>query len=134
MSTKAEELEGDKLVLTLKNLTGRSLVLNRPKALNALTHPMILAIKRHLVSWQKSDLCNVVVLRSSSPRAFCAGGDVVQVSSDWNEGRQGAAMQFFQDEYQVNHLIASYSKPIVALLNGYTMGGGVGLSMHAAFR
>ncbi|KAJ2907750.1 3-hydroxyisobutyryl-CoA hydrolase, partial [Coemansia aciculifera] len=75
MSTKAEELEGDKLVLTLKNLTGRSLVLNRPKALNALTHPMILAIKRHLVSWQKSDLCNVVVLRSSSPRAFCAGGD-----------------------------------------------------------
>ncbi|KAJ2746844.1 3-hydroxyisobutyryl-CoA hydrolase [Coemansia sp. BCRC 34301] len=132
--TKAEDLEGDKLVLTLKNLTGRSLVLNRPTALNALTHPMVLAIKRHLLGWQKSDLCNVVILRSNSSRAFCAGGDVVQISSDWKQGKQSAAMQFFQDEYQVNHLIASYKKPLVALLDGYTMGGGVGLSVHAAFR
>ncbi|KAJ1815885.1 3-hydroxyisobutyryl-CoA hydrolase [Coemansia sp. RSA 2671] len=135
MSTKTEaDLEGDRRILTLKNLMGRSLILNRPEALNALTHPMVLAIKKHLLGWQKSELCNVIILRSNSPRAFCAGGDVVRVSSDWESGNQRGAMQFFMDEYAVNHLIASYEKPIVALLDGYTMGGGVGLSMHAAFR
>ncbi|KAJ2831929.1 3-hydroxyisobutyryl-CoA hydrolase, partial [Coemansia sp. 'formosensis'] len=135
LSTKTEaDLEGDRRVLTLKNLTGRSLILNRPEALNALTHPMVLAIKKHLQGWQKSDLCNVVILRSNSPRAFCAGGDVVRVSSDWESGNRAGAMQFFSDEYSVNHLIASYEKPVVALLDGYTMGGGVGLSVHAAFR
>ncbi|KAJ2084618.1 3-hydroxyisobutyryl-CoA hydrolase [Coemansia sp. S100] len=135
MSTKTEaDLEGDRRVLTLKNLMGRSLILNRPEALNALTHPMVLAMKKHLLGWQKSDLCNVVILRSNSPRAFCAGGDVVRVSSEWESGNQRGAMQFFWDEYSVNHLIASYEKPVVALLDGYTMGGGVGLSVHAAFR
>ncbi|KAJ2259175.1 3-hydroxyisobutyryl-CoA hydrolase [Coemansia sp. RSA 376] len=135
MSTKTDaDLEGDRRVLTLKNLMGRSLILNRPEALNALTHPMVLAMKKHLLGWQKSDLCNVVILRSNSPRAFCAGGDVVRVSSEWESGNQRGAMQFFWDEYSVNHLIASYEKPVVALLDGYTMGGGVGLSVHAAFR
>ncbi|KAI8323438.1 ClpP/crotonase [Martensiomyces pterosporus] len=126
--------EGDKEVLALSNLTGRSIVLNRPKALNSLTHPMVQTIKRHLLEWRKSDLCDVVVLRSNSERAFCAGGDVVRVSQTAKQGGVDQAMRFFQDEYQVNHLIASYEKPIVALINGYTMGGGVGLSVHAPFR
>ncbi|KAJ1901880.1 3-hydroxyisobutyryl-CoA hydrolase [Kickxella alabastrina] len=133
ISTKPTS-EGDRDVLTVNNLTGRSLVLNRPKALNSLTHPMVQSIRRHLQEWRQSDLCDVVILRSNSAKAFCAGGDVVDVSNKWTRGDRSAAMRFFQDEYQTNHLIATYEKPLVALLNGYTMGGGVGLSMHAPFR
>ncbi|KAJ1932018.1 3-hydroxyisobutyryl-CoA hydrolase, partial [Kickxella alabastrina] len=133
ISTKPTS-EGDRDVLTVNNLTGRSLVLNRPKALNSLTHPMVQSIRRHLQEWRQSDLCDIVILRSNSAKAFCAGGDVVDVSNKWTRGDRSAAMRFFQDEYQTNHLIATYEKPLVALLNGYTMGGGVGLSMHAPFR
>ncbi|KAJ1963360.1 3-hydroxyisobutyryl-CoA hydrolase [Dipsacomyces acuminosporus] len=126
--------EGDKEVLTLSNLTGRSIVLNRPKALNALNHPMVKSIKKHLLEWRKSDLCDVVMLRSNSDKAFCAGGDVVSLSNTAKESGVDQALTFLQDEYQVNHLLASYEKPVVALINGYTMGGGVGLSVHAPFR
>ncbi|KAJ2001724.1 3-hydroxyisobutyryl-CoA hydrolase [Coemansia thaxteri] len=125
---------GDRRVLTVSKLAGRTLVLNRPEALNALTHPMVVAMRKHLLEWRRSALCNVVILRSNSARAFCAGGDVVKVSGEWESGNKAGAMRFFQDEYQLNHLIASYEKPIVALLDGYTMGGGAGLSVHAPFR
>ncbi|KAJ1746375.1 3-hydroxyisobutyryl-CoA hydrolase [Coemansia sp. RSA 990] len=127
-------MDGDKHVLAVNNLTGRTLVLNRPQALNSLTLPMVQTIERHLKNWEHSELCNVVMLRSNSPKAFCAGGDVVQVSREWKSGNKAEAMKFFQTEYMVNHYIASYKKPVVAMLDGYTMGGGVGLSMHAAFR
>lgn len=120
--------------MTSSNLTGRSLVLSRPKALNSLTHDMVLSIRKHLLEWRDSDLCDLVVLRSNSARAFCAGGDVVKVSRMWKDGNRAGAMQFFQDEYQTNHLLASYSKPVVALMDGITMGGGVGLSVHVPFR
>ncbi|KAJ2161461.1 3-hydroxyisobutyryl-CoA hydrolase [Coemansia sp. RSA 552] len=133
MGTQATS-EGDKTVLTVSNLTGRTAVLNRPKALNSLTLDMVDALAKHLQAWEASELVNVVMLRSNSPRAFCAGGDVVAVSRDWQAGRHEQAMRFFQHEYQVNHHIATYTKPLVAMLDGYTMGGGVGLSVHAAFR
>ncbi|KAJ1807761.1 3-hydroxyisobutyryl-CoA hydrolase, partial [Coemansia sp. RSA 2599] len=133
LSTESKS-DGDRNVLTINNQTGRTLVLNRPKALNSLTGGMVDAIKRHLVEWRQSDLCDVVVIRSNNPKAFCAGGDVVEVSKRWKAGDHGAAMGFFQSEYQMNHLVASYEKPLVALIDGYTMGGGVGLSVHAAFR
>ncbi|KAJ2237701.1 3-hydroxyisobutyryl-CoA hydrolase [Coemansia sp. RSA 1722] len=126
--------DGDRDVLTVNNQTGRTLVLNRPKALNSLTSGMVHTIKRHLEEWRQSDLCDVVILRSNSPKAFCAGGDVVEVSKSWKDGDHGKAMGFFQSEYQMNHLVAAYEKPLVALIDGYTMGGGVGLSVHAAFR
>ncbi|KAJ1949882.1 3-hydroxyisobutyryl-CoA hydrolase [Linderina macrospora] len=133
LSTQATST-GDKEVLTSSNLTGRTLVLNRPKALNSLTHGMVTSIRRHLAEWQRSDLCDVVVLRSNTPKAFCAGGDVVKVSETFKNEGVAQALSFFQDEYQVNHMIASYPKPVVAVMSGYTMGGGVGLSAHAAFR
>ncbi|KAJ2821645.1 3-hydroxyisobutyryl-CoA hydrolase [Coemansia erecta] len=126
--------EGDKHVLSLNNLTGRTMVLNRPKALNSLTLAMVRTISRYLRDWEASELCNVVMMRSSSAKAFCAGGDVVQVSRDWREGNKAHAMEFFRTEYRMNHHIATFTKPIVAMLDGYVMGGGVGLSMHAPFR
>ncbi|KAJ1858927.1 3-hydroxyisobutyryl-CoA hydrolase [Coemansia sp. RSA 1853] len=134
MLTTQETREGEKLVLGLSNLTGRTMVLNRPKALNSLTLPMVQTIQRYLADWEKSDLCDVVMLRSNNRKAFCAGGDVVQVSRDWREGNKAQAMEFFRTEYKVNHHIATYKKPIVAMLDGFTMGGGVGLSVHAPFR
>ncbi|KAJ1782941.1 3-hydroxyisobutyryl-CoA hydrolase, partial [Coemansia sp. RSA 2399] len=103
-------------------------------ALNSLTLPMVQAIAQHLKEWEESHLCNVVILRSNSEKAFCAGGDVVQVSQAWKSGARADAIKFFQEEYRLNHHIASYSKPIVAMIGGYTMGGGVGLSVHAPFR
>ncbi|KAJ2524898.1 3-hydroxyisobutyryl-CoA hydrolase [Coemansia sp. RSA 2049] len=132
--SRYDNLEGDKHVLTASNKTARSLILNRPQALNSLTLPMVKAIMRHLEDWEKSELCNVVVLRSNSEKAFCAGGDVVQVSKTWKSGAHAQAMEFFRKEYRLNHYIASYAKPLVAMIGGYTMGGGVGLSVHAPFR
>ncbi|KAJ2559339.1 3-hydroxyisobutyryl-CoA hydrolase [Coemansia sp. RSA 1933] len=127
-------MDTDKHVLSGSSMGGRSLVLNRPKALNSLTLPMVKAIMHNLKNWESSELCNVVILKSNSEKAFCAGGDVVKVSQTWKDGAKAHAMQFFQEEYQLNHYIATYSKPIVALIGGYTMGGGVGLSVHAPFR
>ncbi|KAJ1849366.1 3-hydroxyisobutyryl-CoA hydrolase, partial [Coemansia sp. RSA 2708] len=126
--------EGEKHVLTASNQTGRAMVLNRPKALNSLTMPMVESIQRNLRDWEGSDLCDLIILKSNSPKAFCAGGDVVQVSREWKSGNRPGAMKFFQNEYQMNHHIATLKKPMVAILNGYTMGGGVGLSVHAPFR
>ncbi|KAJ2611877.1 3-hydroxyisobutyryl-CoA hydrolase [Coemansia sp. RSA 1365] len=129
-----QNTEGNRQVLTVSNKTGRTLVLNRPEALNSLTLPMVQSIETQLQRWGKSALCNIVMLRSNSPKAFCAGGDVVSVVKAWKEGETAKAIKFFKDEYRMNHHIASYNKPIVAMLNGYTMGGGVGLSIHAPFR
>ncbi|KAJ2844168.1 3-hydroxyisobutyryl-CoA hydrolase, partial [Coemansia erecta] len=133
ISTESKN-EGDRDVLTVNNQTGRTLVLNRPKALNSLTTEMVEAITRHLKEWRQSDLCDVVIIRSNLDKAFCAGGDVVKASKNWQSGDRGKAMGFLQKEYQMNHLVASYEKPLVALINGYVMGGGVGLSVHAPFR
>ncbi|KAJ2076670.1 3-hydroxyisobutyryl-CoA hydrolase [Coemansia sp. RSA 988] len=95
---------------------------------------MVQSIETQLHKWERSAQCNIVMLRSNSPKAFCAGGDVVTVVKLWREGEAGKALKFFKEEYRMNHLIAAYKKPIVAMLNGYTMGGGVGLSIHAPFR
>ncbi|KAJ2789255.1 3-hydroxyisobutyryl-CoA hydrolase, partial [Coemansia guatemalensis] len=129
-----QNAEGNKHVLEVSNKSGRTLVLNRPEALNSLTLPMVQSIQARLQRWENSELCNIVMLRSNSPKAFCAGGDVVTVVKTWKEGEANMAIKFFKEEYRMNHYLASYKKPIVAMLNGYTMGGGVGLSIHAPFR
>src|SRR5205814_7221146 len=79
---------------------------------------------------------NVIVLKGAGPRALCAGGDVAQLA-EWNKkGKAGQqkSIDFFGLEYNLDHLIATYSKPFVAFMDGITMGGGVGLSVHAPFR
>ncbi|KAJ4290427.1 3-hydroxyisobutyryl-CoA hydrolase [Kalmusia sp. IMI 367209] len=113
----------------------RSIELNRPKKLNSLDGSMARKIIPRLQEWAKSELAGVVVIKGSG-RAFCAGGDVAALAK-WNqdgpEGQQ-KSKDYFALEYKLDHLIATYTKPYVALMDGITMGGGVGLSIHAPFR
>ncbi|GAB1581699.1 enoyl-CoA hydratase/isomerase family protein [Phyllobacterium phragmitis] len=105
--------------------------LTRPAALNALTHEMIRALRRALIVWEADpDVACVIV--EGEGRAFCAGGDVVAA---YKAGRNGTPpYEFFADEYRLNAHIGRYSKPYVAFLDGITMGGGAGISVHGSHR
>ncbi|EFQ29854.1 enoyl-CoA hydratase/isomerase [Colletotrichum graminicola M1.001] len=114
----------------------RTIQLNRPKKLNSLNGSMIRKILPRLVEWEKSDLANVVVMKGAGEKAFCAGGDVVQLAQ-YNQQRTDGwkkSADYFALEYQLDHYIATYGKPYIAFMDGITMGGGVGLSIHAPFR
>jgi 3-hydroxyisobutyryl-CoA hydrolase len=111
-------------------------MLNRPKKLNSLNASMIRKIVPRLVEWEKSDMANVVVMKGAGEKALCAGGDVAalaQQNSDISGGWQLSA-DYFALEYKLDHYIATYQKPYIAFMDGITMGGGVGLSIHAPFR
>ena len=88
-----------------------------------------------LKEWEKSQLANVIILKGAG-RALCAGGDVAALAKDIQQGPEGkqSSKDYFALEYKLDHLIATYSKPYVAFMDGITMGGGVGLSVHAPFR
>ncbi|KAL1605000.1 3-hydroxyisobutyryl-CoA hydrolase [Paraconiothyrium brasiliense] len=122
-------------VIFTNNYGVRSIELNRPKKLNSLDGSMARKIIPRLQEWAKSELAGVVVIKGSG-RAFCAGGDVAALAK-WNqEGPEGQkrSSDYFALEYKLDHLIATYTKPYVAFMDGITMGGGVGLSIHAPFR
>ena len=109
------------------------LTLDRPAALNALTHGMINALKAQLTVWAADDAIAVVAIQGAGARAFCAGGDIRAVQQAVVAGKgEGAAL--LRDEYHLNALIGSYPKPYVALLHGITMGGGAGVSVHGRYR
>lgn len=122
----------DVLFHTLYGL--RSMELHRPAKLNALDLSMIKKIEARLLEWSKSDMANVIVIKGAGDRAFCAGGDVAALAEFNKAGKTGKSIEYFRREYQLDHLIATYNKPIVAFMDGITMGGGVGLSVHAPFR
>jgi 3-hydroxyisobutyryl-CoA hydrolase len=97
---------------------------------------MIRKIAPRMLEWAKSDMANVIVMKGAGEKAFCAGGDVAQLAK-WNkEGAsgQGQSRNYFAQEYKLDHLIATFNKPYIAFMDGITMGGGVGLSVHAPFR
>jgi enoyl-CoA hydratase len=110
------------------------ILLDRPKALNALTHEMVRAMSRRLVAWKDDPEVGAVLVRSGGGRAFCAGGDVRAVSAAYQESGLEAVRPFFRDEYRLNWRIHHFPKPFLALLNGVTMGGGVGISVHGRHR
>ncbi|QSE86198.1 enoyl-CoA hydratase/isomerase family protein [Rhodococcus koreensis] len=109
------------------------IVLNRPKALNALTTSMITQLHRALDEWEENP-GTAVVLESSSPKAFCAGGDIRQIRQNTVAGAYGDSDDFFASEYRLNARIAELTTPLVSLIDGVCMGGGMGLSVHGAFR
>jgi enoyl-CoA hydratase len=117
--------------ISLEGRVGR-IVLTRDHALNALTLGMVETIKAALEDWATLGL-RAVVIESTSERAFCAGGDIRQVRQDVLDGNADAAHRFFSTEYAVNLLLGSYPVPVVALIDGICMGGGLGLSVHGAF-
>lgn len=118
------------------------LSLNRPKAIHALTLPMVEAMTEALLAWRDDPVIEAVLIDHALPedgnpklsRGFCAGGDInlLRQSALTDGGRAGR--QFFFDEYRLNHLIMTYPKPIVAFMDGITMGGGVGLAGPARWR
>ena len=107
--------------------------LNRPKAIHALNLAMVEAMIAALLQWQHDDTVQAVIIEHSEGRGFCSGGDIAMLQasgqSDGVEGRR-----FFYREYQLNHLLFVYPKPIVAFMDGITMGGGVGIAMPARYR
>ncbi|MFD8590687.1 enoyl-CoA hydratase/isomerase family protein [Streptomyces sp. NPDC059637] len=110
------------------------LLLDRPAALNALDLSMVRAIHSALLDWHDDPAVGAVVVSSSSPKAFCAGGDIRAVREGVLSGDREAVRAFFTEEYRLNRLIAEYPKPYVAVVDGFAMGGGLGISVHGSAR
>ncbi|AVA20289.1 MULTISPECIES: enoyl-CoA hydratase/isomerase family protein [unclassified Rhizobium] len=107
--------------------------LNRPQALNSLTLPMIRAIAAALADFAADPSIASVIVKGEGDRAFCAGGDIRLLHESGKQGSSDAET-FWREEFRLNHAIADYPKPYVALMDGITMGGGVGLSSHGSHR
>ncbi|MFJ8621505.1 enoyl-CoA hydratase/isomerase family protein [Kitasatospora sp. NPDC093550] len=128
----AETAETSEVRAHLDGGVGR-IVLNRPRALNSLTHGMITTLRATLDDWAADDRVRAVVLTGAGERGLCAGADIRAMHDDAKAGGAGTRA-FFRDEYRLNALIGRYPKPYVAVMDGITMGGGVGLSAHGAVR
>lgn len=131
MSAQTQSLDfggGDEVHFAKQGLAG-VITLNRPQALNALNHGMVRAISAALSAWKDDGSIAAVVIRGEG-RAFCAGGDLMTIYNN----RDNPPIEFFADEYRLNHQIEGYPKPYVALINGIVMGGGVGVSFHGSHR
>ena len=109
------------------------ITLNRPKALNALTQGMCVAMKAQLDEWAKDDAFKSVAIRGNGDRAFCAGGDI-RALYESGKAKTPYALQFYRDEYILNATIKRYPKPYIALIHGIDMGGGVGVSVNGSHR
>ena len=124
--------ENEDVLVNVENGIGL-LTLNRPKAINSLTHPMVTAMSKVLSDWERDDGIRAVVLSGAGERGLCAGGDIVVIyhsaRADGSEARQ-----FWYDEYLLDAQIGRFSKPYVALMDGFVMGGGVGVSAHGSVR
>jgi enoyl-CoA hydratase/carnithine racemase len=108
------------------------ITLDRPEALNALNHDMILTLKERLTRFKKDDSIQCVFIHGNG-RAFCAGGDIRDLYYHGINNIE-KSMRYFRDEYRLNQLIYHYPKPYIAYLDGITMGGGVGISLHGSHR
>uniref|UniRef100_A0A8C9ZIX0 3-hydroxyisobutyryl-CoA hydrolase n=1 Tax=Sander lucioperca TaxID=283035 RepID=A0A8C9ZIX0_SANLU len=109
------------------------ITINRPKVLNALNLPMIRQIYPQLKKWENDNETDIVIVRGAGGKAFCAGGDIRAVTEAGKVG-DPLAEDFFREEYILNNAIGTCRKPYIALIEGITMGGGVGLSVHGRFR
>ncbi|HOB57822.1 MAG TPA: 3-hydroxyisobutyryl-CoA hydrolase, partial [Rhodoglobus sp.] len=124
------------VVITQRGRLGHVL-LNRPQAINALTHEMVVQIAAALAAWATDDSVETVAISGAGERGLCAGGDVTAmyrsaVAEGADAGVEAAA--FWADEYALNSAIAHYPKPYVALMTGVVLGGGVGVSAHGSHR
>ncbi|MCL6691337.1 enoyl-CoA hydratase/isomerase family protein [Pseudomonas sp. R3.Fl] len=120
------------VLVEVRNRVGH-LTLNRPAGLNALTLPMIRILQQQLQAWADDQAILAVVLRANGEKAFCAGGDIRALYDSY---RAGTDLQhiFFEEEYALDQYIHGYPKPIVALMDGFVLGGGMGLVQGAALR
>jgi enoyl-CoA hydratase len=121
-------------ILTSREGHAGVLSLNRPQALHALTLPMVHAMIAALLEWQGDAAVQAVLIDHTEGRGFCAGGDIAFLRNSALNDDGVSGRKFFHDEYQLNHLLFAYPKPVVAFMDGITMGGGVGISQPAKFR
>jgi len=121
----------DDVLLEVKGNAGL-ITLNRPKALNALNLDMIRKMYPVIKKWEKSSDVQVIVMKGEGSKAFCAGGDVKGLALEGPGSESGKV--FFYEEYLLNHVLGTLTTPIVSLISGITMGGGVGLSCHGHYR
>jgi len=124
--------KNEDILVTVDNGVGL-VTLNRPKAINSLTHAMVTALSDTLRKWERDDDVHTVVLSGAGERGLCAGGDIVAI---YHSARADGveARQFWYDEYLLNRRIGRFPKPYVALMDGIVMGGGVGVGAHAGVR
>jgi enoyl-CoA hydratase len=123
----------DPLIIARKDGGWARLTLNRPKALHALNQEMCDLITAALLDWRNDPDVTAVMIDHTGERGFCAGGDIRQIA-EGGHGDGAAAAAFFLAEYRLNHLLFVYPKPVVAIMDGVTMGGGVGISAPAQYR
>jgi enoyl-CoA hydratase len=109
------------------------ITLNRPKALNSLNLDMVTAMRAQLKAWESDPAIGCVVLQGAGDRAFCAGADIRSLRQSSIDGTT-CALDFLREEYLLNSLIKHYPKPYISLIRGICMGGGMGLSVHGAYR
>lgn len=126
-------MDEEEVVIRREGTVGH-LSLNRPRALHALTHGMCRAMIDALAQWAADDAITAVVVDHSEGRGFCAGGDIAVLREAVVGGNGAAGREFFIAEYQLNHAMFTFAKPMVTFMDGITMGGGVGISLPASFR
>jgi enoyl-CoA hydratase len=125
-------MQSEPVIVEVDGAIGR-LTLNRPRAINALTPEMVAIMRRALADWAGSTSVGTVVISGNGERGLCAGGDIREIHADAVSGGT-ASVGFWADEYRLNATIAAYPKPIVAIMDGLVMGGGIGISAHASVR
>ena len=123
----------EELLARKEGKAGR-LLLNRPKALNALNPAMCKVLRTAIEAWRHDDDVSIVIIEGAGEKAFCAGGDIRLIYTACQEGDGNLPLIFWAEEYRLNAALASYPKPIVSFLHGYVMGGGVGIGCHLAHR
>ncbi|HEV2628557.1 MAG TPA: enoyl-CoA hydratase/isomerase family protein [Pseudolabrys sp.] len=127
------DFSSDEILFERRGAAGL-ITLNRPQALNAVTHAMVHALRAQLEAWANDDAVTRVVIAGAGGRAFSAGGDIRALYELGKAGQYEEALSFWRDEYPLNALIKNYRKPYVALIDGIVMGGGVGVSVHGSHR
>ena len=125
-------MSDSEVIVRVEGAVGR-LTLNRPAALGALTATMVALMTDALVAWREDDGVQLVLIDHAGERGFCAGGDIRFLADSAAVGGE-AARRFFYTEYQLNHLMVVYPKPVVTVMDGITMGGGVGIALPARYR
>ncbi|GAA2171181.1 enoyl-CoA hydratase/isomerase family protein [Agrococcus versicolor] len=110
------------------------ITLDRPAAMNALTHAMVLGVLDALDAWRDDDGVATVVIRGAGERGLCAGGDVVGLRRAILDGDDEGPLRFFRDEYRMDAAVARFPKPVVSLMDGVVLGGGIGIGGHASHR
>ncbi|XP_065833633.1 3-hydroxyisobutyryl-CoA hydrolase, mitochondrial-like [Oscarella lobularis] len=133
MFSTSPSAEEDVIMEKLANGAAR-ITLNRPKALNALNLSMVKKIYPNLKQWDADPTVRIILIKGAGDKAFCAGGDVRAVADGKKIHHNSIPEEFFKEEYRLNYTIGTLKTPYVALIDGITMGGGVGLSVHGPYR